>query len=241
MSKQAMSVMAVLVLVLGVMFQGCGGSEETAVDLAPSEDVGIVGNADAQDDGSQDAQNPDTPDTTPGSQLPSYVDHYYDSLFKYEDPTLYQTDGGVPYDKSDIVADECSQVIGYQMPGEALVISTAGNAIDLSLDGVTYTFPAVDQTQLGNYDMWGYFGDFKGYDCLVSLSSGVDTVAPYATLDMLGVGCLYNSNQNVCTTIYARDSEYDFSSETIKSVGNADGEGVAQFVNALKNAMLEHE
>jgi|GEM_PF-4417856 len=206
----------VFVISCGDVTQGEFGDPLAGVNPSP------VGQPEGGDGDSNDPQ-PSISEDGP----PAIDDDHEDGLFRYSDAALYggSADGSGRYILSVYPQEGCSYMMGESVPAE-MNVSIIGDTLSIGTVDESGSFGSVPQSVVGPYDAWGYQGTFRGYECVVGMSSGVTAGEVAVALDVVGLICVDHVTNSWCGAFYERLAPYDFSGVTIKSspAGSVPGE-----------------
>jgi hypothetical protein len=219
----------VLLVVLVMSVSACGGGGNTSNTAAPSETPAVTGG------GSTDSPSTDKPDdTTTEDSLPEIVDNYYDDgMFRYKDVSLYEGS----YFISILTPETCSIFFGIPWQTSMTFSDVTDADLDLSLEGNPYTFTAAAAGDMGENDILGYGGLYRGLGCAVAIGS---FTVPDETFDMIGFACVTDDLSDSCGAVYERASDYDFTTTAIKSTGSGEVTSHAEAViNILHNVLVQ--
>jgi len=211
----------VLLGMITVIHAACGGGGNTSNTPAPEQ----TPQADNSDENSDDQAGDDQ--ASEEDNLPAIVDIYYDSTFKYEDPSLYTGDYAAYTD----LPETCSAFFGIDMQDTMTIQSATLSDTILILEGNPSSYTAAPQEDLGDVDAFGYTGTYHGLVCAAVVGSVNDSGQTY---DILAFACVTADLSDNCAAAYLRLSDYNFSDVPIKSAGSlkANSSGHADFIAA---------
>ncbi len=185
-----------LFAIMMALLSACGGGSTAPTDeSSPGDTV-------ATDEPAADAAADDG--------LPAINDVYDDEVFMYDDMNLYVG----TYSFAD---DPSLNGCGAAMPESTEILSISTAELKTLSGGVNETFPYVVQD---TSDMYVYELVVGTAECLFGIFSDNSTTKG-KTIDSVGIFCDDKVNAITCYTEWQRDAAYDFTTQTIKSVGGA--------------------